>query len=49
MKKTILAVIALAAFACACHEQRQDPPPNYDGVRADSNRAQGSMDQENAH
>jgi nitrous oxide reductase accessory protein NosL len=46
MKKTVLAVLALAAFAAACHERRQDPPPDYDGARSDSNRAQHSLDQE---
>jgi|GEM_PF-3641686 len=46
MKKTVLALLALSALAAACHEQRQDPPPNYDGVRQDSQRNQRSLDQE---
>jgi nitrous oxide reductase accessory protein NosL len=46
MRKTMLAVLALAAFAAACHEQRQDPPPDYDGTRSDSARAQHGLDQE---
>jgi hypothetical protein len=41
MKISILALIALAALAAACHEQRQDAPIDTNGIRAraaDSNR-----------
>ena len=41
MKMTVLALIALSALAAACHEQRQDPPLDTEGIRAraaDSNR-----------
>lgn len=33
MKRTILALLALAALA-ACHERRQDPPIDTAGIRA---------------
>ena len=41
MKKLAFDFIALSALAAACHEQRQDPPLDTEGIRAraaDSNR-----------
>lgn len=46
MKKIILGLAALAALTAACHEQRQDPPPDYGAVRAHANDSQGSMQKE---
>jgi nitrous oxide reductase accessory protein NosL len=46
MKKIIFGLIALAALTAACHEQRQDPPPDYGAVKARANGAQGSMQKE---
>ena len=43
MKKTILALIALAALAAACHEQRQDAPINEAPVRAHSGDSQREL------
>jgi hypothetical protein len=42
--KNLLVLIALSALAAACHERRQDPPPDYNGVRAHSESAHGSLD-----
>jgi nitrous oxide reductase accessory protein NosL len=48
VKKILFGLIALAALTAACHEERQDPPPDYGAVRAHSNNAQGQMGQESA-
>ena len=47
-KTTLLALIALSALAAACHEQRQDPPPDYDAVRAHANEEHRDLQQQKA-
>ena len=42
MKRTILALVALAALA-ACHEQRQDPPMDTAGIRARADKANAEL------
>jgi hypothetical protein len=34
MKMIVLGLIALSALCAACHEERQDPTPDYGAVRA---------------
>jgi nitrous oxide reductase accessory protein NosL len=46
MKKTLLALIALSAFAAACHERKAEPRPNYEGSHSASDRAHDSLDKE---
>lgn len=48
MKKTMLALLVLSAFAAACHERKSAPEaaPDYDGSRAASQRAHESLDRE---
>ncbi|HEX4046639.1 MAG TPA: hypothetical protein VH309_02330 [Elusimicrobiota bacterium] len=43
MKKTILAVIALAALAAACHERRQDPPIDDAAIRVHAAQSQDDL------
>jgi len=42
MKRTILALLALAALA-ACHEQRQDPPIDAAGIRARADKSNAEL------
>lgn len=46
MKKTLLALIVLSAFAAACHERKAEPRPNYEGSKSASDRAHSSLDKE---
>ena len=46
MKKTILALLVLSAFAAACKERKADPRPNYEGSSSASERAHKSLDNE---
>ena len=46
MKKTLLALIVLAAFAAACKERKADPRPNYEDSHSASERAHESLDKE---
>lgn len=46
MKKTLLALIVLSAFAAACHERKAEPRPDYDGSSRASDKAHGSLDDE---
>lgn len=48
MKKTLLALLVLSAFAAACHERKTAPEvrPDYDASRAASERAHDSLDKE---
>ena len=47
MKNLSFAVLALAAALCAaCHERKQEPRPDYEGVRAHSEASHGSLDQQ---
>ena len=46
MKKTLLALIVLSAFAAACKERKADPRPNYEGSHSASERAHDSLDKE---
>ena len=47
MKKTLLALIVLSAFAAACnHERKVEPRPDYEGSHSASDRAQDSLDKE---
>jgi len=43
MKKTLLAVLALAALTAACHERREDAS-DYGGVRARSEASHDGLD-----
>jgi len=46
MKKIALAMLASAAALCAaCHNQKQTPP-DYDSVRAASQKSQQGLDKE---
>lgn len=47
MKNLLLLALAAAAMA-ACHERKTapQPKPDYDGVRAASERSHGSLDKE---
>jgi len=46
MKKTLLALLVLSAFAAACRERKASPEvrPDYDATRAASERAHESLD-----
>ena len=44
MRPSLLIVIALSALAAACHERRQDPPRDDNGIRARSESAHGALD-----
>ncbi|MBI2384499.1 MAG: hypothetical protein HYV14_00640 [Elusimicrobia bacterium] len=46
MKKTLLALIVLSAFAAACKERKADPRPNYEGSHSASEKAHRSLDKE---
>ena len=46
MKKTLLALIVLSAFAAACHERKAEPRPNYEGSHSASEKAHDSLDKE---
>ena len=46
MKKTLLVLIALSAFAVACKERKADPRPDYEGSHRASERAHDSLDRE---
>ncbi len=46
MKKTLLALIVLSAFAAACHERKAEPRPNYEGSNSASEKAHDSLDKE---
>lgn len=46
MKKTLLALIVLSAFAAACHERKAEPRPNYEGSSSASEKAHQSLDKE---
>jgi len=47
MKKTLLAVIVMSAFAAACnHERKAEPRPDYEGSHSASERAHESLDKE---
>lgn len=46
MKKTLLALIVLSAFAAACKERKADPRPNYEGSHSASEKAHQSLDNE---
>ena len=46
MKKTLLALIVLSAFAAACKERKADPRPNYEGSSSASDKAHKSLDNE---
>lgn len=48
MKKTALALLALAALTAACHNERPSPP-DYDSVRARSQSSQQGLDKENGN
>jgi len=46
MKKILFALIALSSLAAACHERKDEPRPDYEGVKAASERAHTSQDAE---
>jgi nitrous oxide reductase accessory protein NosL len=46
MKKTLLALILLSAFAAGCHERKAEPRPDFDGTHSASEKAHGSLDNE---
>ena len=46
MKKTLLVLVVLSAFAAACKERKADPRPNYEGSHSASERAHDSLDKE---
>lgn len=46
MKKTLLALIVLSAFAAACHERKAEPRPDYEGSNRASEKAHQSLDDE---
>ena len=46
MKKTLLALIVLSAFAAACHERKTETRPDYGSSQSASERAHKSLDQE---
>jgi nitrous oxide reductase accessory protein NosL len=46
MKKTLLALLVLSAFAAACHERKAEPRPDYDGAHTDSEKAHKALDNE---
>lgn len=48
MKKILMVLVALSAFASACHERRAEPRPDYDAVKAASERSHASQDAEGA-
>jgi hypothetical protein len=43
MKRKILALIALAGLAAACHERRQEAPLDEAGIRARAAQSQGDL------
>ncbi|MCR4294431.1 MAG: hypothetical protein NUW21_02780 [Elusimicrobia bacterium] len=45
MKKTLLVIIVVSAFAAACKE-RKAPRPNYEGSHSASEKAHESLDKE---
>ena len=46
MKKILFVLIALSSFVSACHERKEEPRPDYEGVKAASERAHSSQDAE---
>ena len=46
MKKILFGLIALAALSTACHEERQDPPPDYGAVRARASASGNEVQQQ---
>jgi nitrous oxide reductase accessory protein NosL len=48
VKKTLLALLVLSAFAAACHERKTapEPRPDYGGAHSASERAHDSLDKE---
>jgi len=48
MKKTMLALLLLSAFAAGCKERKASPEvrPNYDGARGASEKSHDSLDKE---
>lgn len=44
MNKLALALIVLSAFAAACHEQKKDPSPDDNAIRARSEQSHQSLD-----
>lgn len=46
MKKTLLVLVVLSAFAAACKERKADPRPNYEGSHSASEKAHQSLDNE---
>lgn len=48
MKKTMLALLVLSAFAAACHERKTAPEvrPDYSGAHSAAERAHDSLDKE---
>lgn len=46
MKKLLLALIVLSAFAAACHERKAEPRPDYEGSHRASEKAHQSLDNE---
>lgn len=48
MKKTLLALLVLSAFAAACHERKvaTETPPDYGSSRSASDKAHKSLDNE---
>ncbi len=46
MKKLLLALIVVSAFAAACKERKADPRPNYEGSHSASEKAHQSLDNE---
>lgn len=48
MKKTLLAVLALAALSAACHDPKLGSP-NYGATMQDANKAQHTLDNTNGN
>jgi hypothetical protein len=46
MKKTLLVLIVLSAFAAACHERKVEPGADYEGTRSSSEKAHKALDNE---
>ncbi len=48
MKKSLLAVLALAALVAACHDPKLGAP-NYGATVQDANKAQNTLDNSNGN